>query len=339
MGKKKKGGGKKKKGGGPAAPPGATIEEFIKNYALACKMYGCEPSDCVKRGVETEDGNPTNYVFVDEEVGPAGVRALSSAMLGQHETMKGGKFTNFSSLHFARCNGQADGAVALAELLRVGGDSIPTTNLRLCDCGIDVRGCQALGTALGYGGNITLKRLFLQYDESVGDRGAAALCRGLRMNGVLEVLRIEYCNIGAVGARAVSKVLEYGGTMVKELSLEGNPIGGAGLVYISKAIAKNHVLGELNLKDCGIGAEDLEALEELKNALSVNQTLETLHLVGNFIGDEGTDILASMEEEAKASLKTLWLEYEGVSASAFAAASISKGGKKGKKGKKKKKKK
>ena len=47
---------------------------------------------------------------------------------------------------------------------------------------------------------------------------------------------------------------------------------------------------------------------------------------------------AAMEEDEKKNLKNLWIEFEGVSAAAFAAASITATGKKGKKGKKKKKK-
>ena len=58
----------------------------------------------------------------------------------------------------------------------------------------------------------------------------------------------------------------------------------------------------------------------------------------NFIGDEGAEIFASMDDDSKKNLKQLWIEFEGVSAGLFAAASISKGGKGGKKGKKKKKK-
>ena len=337
MGKKKKGG----KGKGKAAPavPSAAPEEFLKNYTLACKLYSCEPSDCIKKGLETEEGGAKPYMFLDEEVGPAGVRAAASALLGAHPDMKGGKFTVFTTLNFVRCNAQADGAAAVAEVLRVGGPDMPTTNVLFCDCRISERGCQALGASLGYGGNTTLKRLKVQYDETVGDRGVSVLCRSLRMNGILEVLHLEYCKIGAVGCRGVAKVLEYGGTQLKELSLVGNPIGGQGLVYIGAALKKNAVLETLNLKDCGVGKdmEDLEGIEALKDGLVVNQTLQALMFEENFIGDEGADIFASMDDDGKKNLKMLWIEMEGVSSASFAAASISKGGGK-KKGKKKKKK-
>ena len=53
MGKKKKGG--KGKKSAPAVPS-ALPEEYLKNYALACKLYGCEPCACVKNGLETEEG-------------------------------------------------------------------------------------------------------------------------------------------------------------------------------------------------------------------------------------------------------------------------------------------
>jgi Ran GTPase-activating protein (RanGAP) involved in mRNA processing and transport len=338
MGKKKKGG--KGKKSAPAVPS-ALPEEYLKNYSLACKLYGCEPCACVKNGLETEEGGAVNYMFIDEPVGPAGVRAAVSALLGKHPDMKGGPYSKFTSLHFARCNAQADGAAAVAEVLRVGGEALPIANVQFVDCRVGERGCQALGAALGYGGNNTLKRLIVKFDETVGDRGASVLARSLRMNGAIEVLRLEYCNIGAAGARNIAKILEYGGTQLKELSLIGNPIGPDGLAYIAKSLAKNQILTTLQLKDCGVGntQEDLEGLEALARALATNQTLEMLHFEENFIGDEGAEVFAAMEEDAKKNLKNLWIEFEGVSAAAFAAASITATGKKGKKGKKKKKKK
>jgi Ran GTPase-activating protein (RanGAP) involved in mRNA processing and transport len=227
-------------------------------------------------------------------------------MLGAHPDMKGGKFTAFTTMNFVRCNAQADGAAAVAEVLRVGGPDMPNTNLLFCDCRIGERGCQALGQALGYGGNTTLKRLKLQYDETIGDRGASMLSRSLRMNGVLEVLHLEYCNIGSVGCRGISKILEYGGTQLKELSLQGNPITGIGLISIAKGLSKNAVLETLNLRDCGVGRdiEDLEGIEALKEALIVNQTLQSLQFEENFIGDEGAEIFASMEEDSKSVLSS-----------------------------------
>ena len=83
----------------------------------------------------------------------------------------------------------------------------------------------------------------------------------------------------------------------------------------------------------------LPANAALARALATNQTLEMLNFEENFIGDEGAEVFAAMEEDAKKNLKNLWIEFEGVSAAAFAAASITATGKKGKKGKKKKKKK
>jgi hypothetical protein len=50
------------------AIPSALPEEYLKNYALACKLYSTEPSDCIKKGLETEEGAPKNYMFIDEPV-------------------------------------------------------------------------------------------------------------------------------------------------------------------------------------------------------------------------------------------------------------------------------
>ena len=68
------------------------------------------------------------------------------------------------------------------------------------------------------------------------------------LTGALELLHLEYCNIGAIGCKQISKVLEFGGTQLKELSLMGNPIGGVGLIHIGGALKKNAILETLNLR-------------------------------------------------------------------------------------------
>ena len=160
------------------------------------------------------------------------------------------------------------------------------------------------------------------------------------LNGLRQILNDPKEKEYAIGCKGVAKILEYGGTQLKELSLQGNPITGVGLGYLAAALAKNGILETLNLRDCGVGRdpEDLEGIELLKEGLCTNQTLQALQFEENFIGDDGAEILASMDEDSKKNLKQLWIEFEGVSSNLFAAASISKSGKGGKKGKKKKKK-
>ena len=46
----------------------------------------------------------------------------------------------------------------------------------------------------------------------------------------------------------------------------------------------------------------MEALELLRDALAANQTLELFHFEENFIGDEGAEIFASMDADAKKNL-------------------------------------
>ena len=74
----KKGGDKKKAAKGPVVEP-VTPEEFIANYKKACKLFGAPSCDTVVQQLNNEENPDKTKLVVDDEIGPAGVRAICSA--------------------------------------------------------------------------------------------------------------------------------------------------------------------------------------------------------------------------------------------------------------------
>ena len=69
-------------------------------------------------------------------------------------------------LYNGRSNAGPDGCVSVAELT-LGSEAQTIKCLRMMDSKIGVRGCKALGSALSFGCNVTLKTLYLQYDSTM----------------------------------------------------------------------------------------------------------------------------------------------------------------------------
>ena len=335
----KKGGDKKKAAKGPAVEP-LTPEEFVANYKKACKLFGAPFCDSIVGQLENEENADKTKMVVDEELGPAGVRALCAALLGKHPDFKPQtSFEHYTSLHFGRSNCGPDGCVSIAELLRLGGEAQTIQCIRIMDSSIGARGCKALGSALSFGCNVTLKTLYLQYDSSIGDAGCDALCRGLRTNSSLKRLVIEFCDVGPKGAKGIAQVMGYGRTEIEKISLRGNKIGGEGLVHIAKALHTNTKLTSLSLQDNCISKDHLEELEILRSGLDANETLEQFYFSDNPIGTEGCSVLSpALAKDANKNLKLVQIYTKQPSGLFNELNRAGGGGKKGKKGKKKKKK-
>lgn len=87
----------------------------------------------------------------------------------------------------------------------------------------------ALGQALSVGCNRSLLSLKLDYNSSLGDDGAGALCWGLRTNSSLKYLHLPYCNLGAESGAPLGEMLSYTKLQLATLNLqvgsrEGNPL-------------------------------------------------------------------------------------------------------------------
>ena len=156
----------------------------------------------------------------------------------------------------------AAGITALAEALR--GNRV-LTKLNLRNCGIDVEGAKAIGSALAVKGVLThldLSRNSIghechyAYGPGCGiysDAGITAIAEALRVNGVLTHLDLSRNHIGDRGAVAIADALRDNRVLI-ELRLAKNYIGPTGATAIAEALRVNRgVLKRLDISDNNIG--------------------------------------------------------------------------------------
>jgi Ran GTPase-activating protein (RanGAP) involved in mRNA processing and transport len=158
------------------------------------------------------------------------------------------------------------------------------TNLRalaLSDCGVQVKGAEALGISLTK--NTSLLSLDLSRNHGVTRYGAVCLANGLERNSGLETLNCAGCSMGMAGATAVAKMLQTNTTLI-HLNMSGNPTdkrGSAiqcfGALAIALALRENCTLQSLSLAASGI---ESAGATYIAHALVVNTTLLTLDLEG-----------------------------------------------------------
>ena len=107
-------------------------------------------------------------------------------------------------------------------------------------------------------------------------------------------LILSFNDIHEDGAASIAKVLGSGSCDIASLNLKGNPIGGRGLPFISKALITNTSLVELDLRHCSlvISEENGPILTEM---LIKNKILRTLDLSDNkgiMLSDTGLSYIA-----------------------------------------------
>jgi hypothetical protein len=125
--------------------------------------------------------------------------------------------------------------------------------------------------------------------RDIGDTQAVA--EALESNRTLTALSMVYAaiSIGDAGAEAIAKALKVNSSLT-DLYLMHNAIGDPGAKAIAKALESNCTLTKMNLCHNAIGDAGAEALAK---ALDVNRTLKVLHLRGNSnIGTVGAEAIA-----------------------------------------------
>jgi len=346
----KKKGGKKK---GPAIDldqEGNDPAVVVKNYQFMCKHIGLEPNKKVVAAIapgEAEDPPPPGQITVDNEEGflyAKHTRALTCALLGAGAPeLKGGQFRQLKTLRIWRCAIGDDGAVCVAELIKLGGGAAPMalSYVDLMDNRIGPRGCAALGAALdcmGEPGPSKVVTLNLANNEMIGDEGCEALCLGLRSNTVLKQLHLPFCAIGAAGARAIAQAICMPMGKVTHLMLTGNRLGAEGLRHLSDGVRRSKALVSLDVSDNRISGE-VEHLAHFAHALTVNKTLTSVLMHYNHIGIEGASVLQPALTKENTQITTFFVDSTlptEIFETIYRAGGGGKGGKKGKKGKKKK---
>lgn len=82
-------------------------------------------------------------IVVDDEngpLGPGGTRALTTAIMGTGQDMRGGPYRSIRSLRLWRAYCGDEGARSIAEVLRLGGAEVQLEYLELFDDNIGTRG-------------------------------------------------------------------------------------------------------------------------------------------------------------------------------------------------------
>ena len=160
---------------------------------------------------------------------------------------------------------------------------------------IDSEGVLLISSHLSAAGCI-LRKLILDENNQIGNEGATSIAGALCVNKSLRVLSLRSCGIGRRGAERFAKVLSVSNTL-SELSFCGNvEIRDDAVELVSRGLKGNRSLSKLDLSSCGVGDE---GCAHLADALMENETLKTLLLHKNEIGDGG--IMALSETLAKRS--------------------------------------
>lgn len=286
-----------------------------------------------------EEKYPIEQLLIDDELGPlgpGGTRALMTAVMGSGPGMKGGPYKLLKSLRLWRANCGDDGAAAIAEVLRLGGADVALTYLELLDNGISIRGANALGSSLSFGHNISLLTLKLDYNQTLGDDGLVALCRGLRTNMSLRQLHLQFCNLTAASGHALADLLANSRSALEVLNVAGNRLTGQGVhVLCTKGLVVNTKCETLNLSDNLIDQldEDLVGLTALRDCLMTpTNGLTSVDLMYNRIGERGGLVLVEALESEGCKIKEFLVDLT-LPMPLFEKLFKKAGGKKGKKGK------
>ncbi|GMH92453.1 hypothetical protein TL16_g12351 [Triparma laevis f. inornata] len=353
MGPKKKDGGKKK--AKESDEPGQKAEDLLSTYTAFVKKIGL-PSNLEVVSALSNEENPFKgkQIIIDggdasktsQPLGPGGCRALATAIMGvgqgmpKHpETGSNLLYKPLQELRIWGANIGDDGASSIAELLRLGGAEIQLQYLELTNNEITEVGGFALGRSLSCMMNMSLITLALDYNMSFGSEGVAALCLGLRTNSTLKKLSLKYCNLDGDAGGPLGEVLAFTRSGLNILDIQGNHVGGKGLLDMCPGLQRNKSLTQLVLADNDISEAEVdnESLKKFAEVLLIHPTLTSVNLLYNRFGGAG-EYLVPAVDPASGGNKNITEFRVDASLHDELYEKLNKmggGGKKGKKGKKK----
>ncbi|XP_051763715.1 NACHT, LRR and PYD domains-containing protein 12-like isoform X4 [Ctenopharyngodon idella] len=299
------------------------------------KLYDCNITDegcAALTSALRSNSHLRELNLSDDKIGDGGLTLLSDGLQDPHCKLE--KLTLYD------CNITAEGCAALTSALRsnshlrelglsqskIGGRGLmllsdglkdphcKLENLMLYDCNITAEGCAALASALR--SNSQLRELNLS-ENKIGDEGLMLLSDGLKdPHCKLENLMLWGCDITAEGCAALASALRSN-SLLRELDLSENKIGGQGLTLLSDELKDPHCkLEKLWLSQCNITDEGCAALT---SALRSNSHLTELNLSENKIGDEGLMLLSDGLMDPHCKLENLMLSRCNITAEGCAA--------------------
>jgi hypothetical protein len=370
MGPKKAAAAKKK----PADDePGQQPSDLLETYNKFCKRIGIPIHDGVKKALTDEENKFFGQQMIIDTtekgsipLGPGGCRALATSIMGMHSSMprhpETGKPIMYKKLQELRIWKSAigdDGAMAIAELLRLGGAEVQLFYLELFDNDISAPGAFAIGRSLSVAMNKTLVSLVLDYNRALGrydldgneaaSEGVAALCRGIRTNSTLKKLSLKYCDLDHNAGGPLGEMLSFNKLGLSTLDLTGNTISGLGLKKLCPGLRQpgaapaftTFLIGDNFINETD---EDLEGLAELAAILLEHPILASVNMDYNRIGLAGGEILLPALGPENKKITSFFVDsslaaimhdgtplYDKLMKKAGGGAKGKKGGKKGKK--------
>lgn len=129
----------------------------------------------------------------------------------------------------------------------------------------------------------------------ITDEGAKALGHFISIKPTLRHLRLQNNSITSPGAQGLAYALaQREGAQLETLDLKFNLVGDEGGQYLATALAKSEFPNHLILAGCGLKQA---AGEDLVKMLRVNNTLRTLDLTNNPLGEEvGKQLVEGLQE-------------------------------------------
>jgi len=157
---------------------------------------------------------------------------------------------------------------------------------------VNAAACSSLGTSLAT--NSALLSLDLSWNP-FGVKGGEAAAALLEANGTLKSLNLAGCAIRADGTVAVAAAMEVNATL-RHLDLKETFISTDGARALAGMLQRNATLTSLHLGSNG--PLERESWLALADAIEANQTLHTLEMQNNGLGDEAKGALRSAKERS-----------------------------------------
>ncbi|KAH9586299.1 Leucine-rich repeat [Trypanosoma melophagium] len=229
---------------------------------------------------------PTVPLFLYNEIPYNEIKLLFSGILSSYPFLR--------EIQLHHCAVGDDGILIIVEFIR---SYRPTPDrnpfgiqrLEVPGCLIGPTGAKHIGKLLSE--NDTITRCVLDFNP-LGDAGAQAIANGVRWNGSLEDLSLQYCQIFSLGANALAEgVLRC--SNVRIFSLRGNPLGPEGIKYIGLALGIGNRIESIDIADTRFAVSS-QAVEALCQGAESSSSLTCVDMDLNVVTPEAAPLIAAV---------------------------------------------